>query len=206
MRRRHFDLAIPVSAWGTILCASIAVGGCHVDPLQPAPLVVHDGDRLLVADVIKGDEIVVAKGRETARVRLLGVFSFVHVGEPDPVIDLERAANTFLRGKVMGKTVTLNFGREPKDPHGRYLAYVSMDGKDLNREMIREGLVLTYTEFGVEREPDYLAAEAQSRAERRRIWSKPEVAPIIRRLRHQWAQSRWDSLKTRPQDPLLANP
>ena len=48
-----------------------------------------------------------------------------------------RQAVEFVRGRVEGREITLEFDRERKDRQGRLLAYVYSDGTLLNEELIR---------------------------------------------------------------------
>lgn len=82
---------------------------------------------------------------------------------------------------VMGKTVTLHYGGETRDRHGRALAHLTVEGEDgpiwVQAEMLRSGLARVYS-FPDNRSclDVLLTAEAQGRAERLGIWRDPYYA------------------------------
>ncbi len=71
---------------------------------------------------------------EKSRLRLIGIDIGLDKG---PVA---RQAVEFVRGRVEGREITLEFDRERKDRQGRLLAYVYSDGTLLNEDLIRSGL------------------------------------------------------------------
>lgn len=82
---------------------------------------------------------------------------------------------------VLGKLVTLHYGGETRDRHGRALAHVMVEGGDqplwVQAEMLRSGLARVYS-FPDNRSclDALFAAEAQARAERAGIWRDPYYA------------------------------
>ena len=77
---------------------------------------------------------------------------------------------------VDGKKIRLEFDNERLDRYGRWLAYVFVDDKMVNEELLRYGCATVYT-----RQPNMkylnrlLAAEQQAKKEKRGIWSPGEV-------------------------------
>jgi len=111
-----------------------------------ADCVLRDpGETARMARVIDGDTLALADGRH---VRLLGINApeLGHEGAPDE--PLARAATTALEtllgaDRHSGKTdaaVTLHTDRERLDHYGRVLAHVERGGRDLERDLLREGL------------------------------------------------------------------
>lgn len=82
---------------------------------------------------------------------------------------------------VLGETVTLHYGGENRDRHGRALAHVMVEGDGepvwVQAEMLRSGLARVYS-FPDNRSclDQLYAAEAQGRAERAGIWRDPYYA------------------------------
>lgn len=72
---------------------------------------------------------------------------------------------------------------EARDQHGRLLGTLWVDGRDINRELVAEGLAWVFGGFA----PDesLLEAEAEARRQRRGLWSDPHpIAPADWRTTH----------------------
>lgn len=98
--------------------------------------------------------------------------------EPWPLGDDARAKITDL---ALGETVSLYYGGESRDRHGRALAHVVVDGDDgpvwIQAEMLKAGLARVYS-FPDNRAclAELYAAERIGRAERRGVWRDPFYA------------------------------
>jgi endonuclease YncB( thermonuclease family) len=89
-----------------------------------------DNSRIVKVDrVIDGDTIEFNK----TSVRLLGI------NTPERGEKFYTEAKEFLEDKVLDKTVTLVSGREEKDRYGRLLAYIYLNGKNVNLEIVEQG-------------------------------------------------------------------
>lgn len=90
-------------------------------------------------------------------------------------------AKALISDLTLGETVTLHYGGENRDRHGRALAHVMVESADtpvwVQAEMLKAGLARVYS-FPDNRAclDDLLAAEAQGRADRRGIWRDPYYA------------------------------
>jgi endonuclease YncB( thermonuclease family) len=118
---------------------------------------------------------------------------------------MSRPAKTYLSVKLLDQTVTVTIGIPPKDPLGRYLGYAERDGVDVNRDLIVQGHALAYTEFGHEREADYLAADAEARAARRGVWADDKAQKMLVGLRRVWLEGRKQHTGKGIEDPFLAS-
>jgi micrococcal nuclease len=83
-----------------------------------------------VERAIDGDTIVV--GNNT-HVRLLGI------NTPEKGEFYYQEAKDFLSNLTLNKTVKLEYGKDKQDLYGRTLAYIILDGKNLNIEQVRNG-------------------------------------------------------------------
>ena len=104
-------------------------------------LLIHffdEGKVVIVERVIDGDTIVV----ENVSVRLLGINS------PERGEQYYKEAKEFLEGVVLNKTAMLKFGKEKQDRYNRTLAYVFVENKNLNLELIRNGFANFYFPSG----------------------------------------------------------
>ena len=112
-----------------------------------------------VTHVVDGDTVDVACGASgTDRVRLLNIDT-PERGEPG-----YHAASAALAERVAGERVWLAFetpNRPSRGRYGRLLAYLYVDGRNVNVEMVRAGWSDFYVKYGEGRFPDaFEAAEA----------------------------------------------
>ena len=86
-------------------------------------------------------------------------------------------AAEFNTDMVLGKEIELDYDVDCVDRYGRQLAYVTVDGVDLNRLIIERGYgcVLFIPPSGADLEPEYRALEATAKAEGRGVWGACEV-------------------------------
>lgn len=144
-----------------------------------------------VADVVDGDTVVLADGRQ---VRLVGIQA--------PKLSLGRAhvrdwplaadAKAALQRLATNQRVTLHTGGTAEDRHSRVLAHLvrAEDNLWIQGEILRQGMARVYT-FADNRRgaAAMLALEQQARAARRGIWAHPYYAirtpgDVGRRLDH----------------------
>jgi len=121
-----------------------------------------------VTRVVDGDTVDAECGNESGRVRLLNV-NTPERGEPG-YWEAGEALEDLLDGDVY-----LEFGdaeRPSYDRYGRLLAYLfDEDGRNLNRQMIRDGWSPYYREYGDGRFPDdFEDAEEDARDEELGLW------------------------------------
>jgi micrococcal nuclease len=160
------------------LAAGLALAGCT--PRDPGPPLTR---------IIDGDTVEVRYIDLPLAVRMVGVDAPESV-HPDAERNSEegREATAWLRGKLSGRRVRVEFARRSDgtiatDLHHRALAWIWVDGglpgrdtRDhlINEEMVREGVgrFLDYPEAA----PHARAlreAEAEARAARRGVWLTP---------------------------------
>jgi micrococcal nuclease len=97
------------------------------------------GGRARVLAVIDGDTIDVAWPGRSERVRLLGVDAPETVDERRPVGCFGPEASAFTNRRLSGRPVRLTFDRQHRDRFGRLLAYVEIDGRRFNDELLAGG-------------------------------------------------------------------
>jgi micrococcal nuclease len=136
-------------------------------PLEPAPL---PADVVQVEYVYDGDTLRVAPGE---RVRLIGVDTPETVKRDHPVEPFGPEATQFTRDFVAGGQVRLEFDRERIDRYGRHLAYVWVEGRMLNEELLRAGLGRFEPEYHYSEamKRRFRLAQDEARSARRGIWS-----------------------------------
>lgn len=120
------------------------------------------------ATVVDGDTIIV-EGLEQ-RVRLFGIDA---PEGKQPCIN--EAGKRFLCGskasetlyEIIGRNGRVNCDQLDTDRYGRAVAVCYLDGKDINREMVRQGWAVEYTAYSDGR---YTDAEQEARSAKRGLW------------------------------------
>jgi micrococcal nuclease len=129
----------------------------------------------VVMRVLDGDTIQVQIGSLTETVRYIGVNT--------PKIDDARgrpqygdAARQVSEALVMRQPVKLVLDVQPRDGHGRLLAYVYVAGLFVNAELVRRGFaeVASYPP-NVQHRAELVELQRQARQARRGLWAVPEV-------------------------------
>lgn len=129
------------------------------EPTGTTLLRVIDGDTLVVSGNAGSDE----------HVRLLAIDT------PERGERWHAEAGRALRKAVSAGSLRLEFevvGRLDRDRYGRILAYVYVDDRNVNVEMVRNGWSEYITRYGHSRYAnDFVEAEGEARSARRGIWS-----------------------------------
>jgi micrococcal nuclease len=98
-----------------------------------------DSPTVRVVAVIDGDTLDVTWGGRQERVRLLGVDTPETVDPQRPVGCYGPEASAFTHRRLQGRAVRLRFDRQRRDRFGRLLAYVEVDGRRFNDELLTGG-------------------------------------------------------------------
>ncbi len=139
---------------------------------EPAALPTPGESTYTVERVVDGDTLLLTN---KARVRLLGVDTPETVKPDHPVEPWGPEATDFTRQFLVDGQVRLELGHELKDDYGRWLAFVWVDDRLLNEELVRAGLspAVTYSLRSAPMKRRLLAAQAEAKKARRGIWSQP---------------------------------
>lgn len=126
-----------------------------------------------VMRVIDGDTIELESG---VKIRYLMVDTPEISNGGDCYGDNARQYNSDL---VLGKTVQLSFDEQCTDQYGRSLAYVSVDGKEVNSLLVRNGYacVLFIPPNGQSRVDEFNALQLDAKNARRGLWSACNPLP-----------------------------
>jgi len=98
-----------------------------------------DGPLARVTSVVDGDTLEVTVAGRPDRVRLLGVDTPETVDPHRPVGCYGPEASAFTGRRLSGRTVRLRFDRQRRDRYDRLLAYVEVDGRRFNDELLAGG-------------------------------------------------------------------
>lgn len=173
-RSLRYRLRRPLLVAGLILLVALlrffASNVPHPTPPETLPEGIYRVQR-----VVDGDTLVLEGG---ARVRLIGADTPETVQPNHPVEPFGPEATTFTKEFVNenGGEVYLQMDRERKDRFDRFLAYVFVDDRMLNEELIRAGLATARTEFNYSpsMKRRFRQAEEDAKAEGRGLWSSKE--------------------------------
>ena len=126
----------------------------------------------VVARAIDGDTIELTSGE---RIRYLLVDTPESVNGATDCFGQE--AKTFNHDLVLGHQVTLRYDTECTDRFGRLLAYVSVDGQEVNSLLVSRGYacVLYIPPNGTDRRSEFETLEAQAKAANRGMWASCPV-------------------------------
>ena len=100
---------------------------------------LEDSETGIVERVIDGDTIVLDNEEH---VRLLGI------NTPEKREYLHDEAQNFLSENILGKNVSLEFGKQKIDRYNRTLAYVFLGNKNINLESVKNGFSNYYFPSG----------------------------------------------------------
>ncbi|MFY0583516.1 thermonuclease family protein [Cystobacter fuscus] len=119
--------------------------------------------------MVDGDTVVLQSGE---RVRYLLVDTPESTGGKRDCFGAE--SRDFNRSLVEGRVVRLTYGEACTDRYGRLLAYVSVDGREVNSLLAQEGYacVLYVPPAGGSRRSEFQALESAARRARRGMWGQ----------------------------------
>jgi len=143
-----------------ILIAATAIAIVQAAPpstLTGKVVGVHDGDTLTVLDAASVQH----------KVRLQGIDA-PERGQPFGTVARERLA-----ALTMGQTVTVE--TLGQDRYGRTLGRIVIEGQDVNRQMVLDGLAWHYVRYS--KAEALTAAEREARAAGRGLWADREPVP-----------------------------
>jgi micrococcal nuclease len=140
---------------------------CHAGrTIEGTVRAVYDGDTIMLVT------------RESSRVktRLYGIDA-PETAKPDtPGQPYGDAAKRTLRGKVLGKRVTAEV--VDVDQYQRTVAVIRLAGRDINREMVTEGMAWAYRRYlQGPYASEYLSAESRARSRRDGLWRDVNPQP-----------------------------
>lgn len=136
-----------------------------------------------VERVVDGDTIVLRGVPE--RLRLQGIDTPETVKEDTPVQPWGPEATAFTKAFVAeaGGRLRVEVDGEPRDRHGRYLAFVWHEHRMLNEELLQEGFARTLLQFdyGSAKKSRFRKAQRAAQKAERGIWSKSDAAVGVQR-------------------------
>ncbi len=127
-----------------------------------------------VARIVDGDTIELDNG---VKIRYLMVNTPETTGGKNECYG-ENAVQ-FNTDLVAGKRIQLDYDVQCKDMFGRTLAYVTVDGTEVNTELVKRGFacVLHIPPNGNDRADEFEALEDEAKAENRGLWGQCDPIP-----------------------------
>lgn len=131
----------------------------------------------MVRAVYDGDTVLLATREESRlKVRLYGIDA-PETKKPDkpgqPYGDISRRT---LMYKVMGRRVTAEI--VDIDQYKRAVAIIRYEGRDINREMVSEGMAWAYRQYlQGPYESEYIGSETRARSRRAGLWRESNPQP-----------------------------
>ena len=154
--------------WCVIMLLILLSAGSPVaaETLRGMVKAVHDGDTV----------VLVGRGTGRVTVRLYGIDA-PETRKPDkPGQPYGSQAKRVLMFKVLGKEVTVEV--QDRDQYGRVVGVLQLAGRDINAEMVAEGMAWAYRQFlNGPYASRYIALEEQARRQRRGLWRDPNPQP-----------------------------
>jgi micrococcal nuclease len=136
--------------------------------------------KALVRQIIDGDTIVVQKEGDPAdqlvRVRLQGIDAPELYQDNEHISVIGIIAKDYIRSLLLNKKIELQFDTIKQDAYGRTIAYVFLDGVDVQQKLLTSGLAYAYREYEVGRLSEYEAYEALARKAKVGIWDTNELS------------------------------
>jgi micrococcal nuclease len=124
-----------------------------------------------VVQVLDGDTIVAQRGSYRDTIRLLGVDTPETHHPTKPVQCYGPEASAYTASRLFGQLVRLEDDVERHDIYGRRLAYVYLDGRNFEEELLRKGYArLLVIEPNHAHARDMLDEELDARARRVGLW------------------------------------
>jgi len=137
-----------------------------------------------VSEVIDGDTFAFFCDNKREKVRIIGIDSPETVHPSKPVECFGKEAGAKLKQLIGDKYVTLvKNPAENRDVYGRLLRYVHYLGRDIGKQMIKEGYAHSYKKYPHPRLDDYNSDEKEAREKRTGLWgdvcNPQEEAPMV---------------------------
>lgn len=150
-----------------MLCVIGLAHGAEVDP--------EPGFTARIIAVLDGDTVLIRRDGDLIKIRL------ADIDAPEHAQAFGEASKQSLSGMVQGKQV--NVVSRAIDQYGRMVAYLSIDGMDVNNEQIKRGMAWEYSSF--HRNHALRSMQSEARSSRLGLWSQGKpIAPWIWRKQH----------------------
>lgn len=132
-----------------------------------------------VLRVVDGDTIVVELYGKQEKVRLIGVDTPETVDPRKSVQYYGKEASNYTRSQLEWKDIDLEFDFNPRDKYDRLLAYVWIDRKNFDSELIRLGYGRAYLRFPFRYFKEFEKIGRDAEKNKLGLWADPEVKKML---------------------------
>lgn len=132
-----------------------------------------------VTHVVDGDTIDVNLNCKIERIRFIGIDTPETVDPRKPVQCFGKEASDNAKALLTDKTVILEFDstQDRRDKYGRLLAYVFLDGIDMDEQFVADGFAREYTyKIPYEYQAEFRADQKTAKAEGLGLWATSTCA------------------------------
>lgn len=150
-----------------VLLLSPALAAAQPHTLTGEVVAVHDGDTLTILE-----------NRTQTKIRLAEIDA-PELGQP-----YGKKAKNELSSLAFNKTASIIV--EGLDRYGRTIGRITVEGMDVNAELVKRGAAWVYRKYS--KDPSFLTLEQKAREARTGLWAIPEPIPPW-----EWRKSRSDT-------------
>ena len=120
-----------------------------------------------MSSIVDGDTVDLVSGE---RIRLLSIDTPETTGGKNDCYGQQ--AKTFTSDFLLGKKVTIVYDTECTDRYGRTLAYLAVNGAEVNKALVEGGFACAYTPFaaGESRREEFETLETVAKTNRTGMW------------------------------------
>ena len=118
-----------------------------------------------VVSVHDGDTITILAEKEQVKIRLFGIDA------PELKQPYGKKSKQFLSNLIAGQIVEVK--ENGNDRYGRTIGTVSLNGEDINAQMVENGYAWAYRRFSKK----YAPQESEAKFEERGLWSDDPIPP-----------------------------
>lgn len=154
---------------------------------QKSEAAVETGEIVTLERILDADTITVRKeGGETVAVRIVGIKAFNPQPAREPTARWGLAARDALEKACREKPIRVMLGTPPQDKHGRTLATLYVDDRDVGLDLVRAGVALVYTVYPFPSMSMYLGEQEAAQGKQKGLWGDAVVAERARLLSQEW--------------------
>ncbi len=130
----------------------------------------------MVKAVFDGDTVLLVGNGGRMKVRLYGIDAPETAKKGKPGQPVAAQSKRVLMYKTMGRVVMVDI--QEKDQYGRAVGVVRLAGRDINAEMVAEGMAWAYRRYlSGPYASEYIGLEERARKQRRGLWRDGNPLP-----------------------------
>jgi micrococcal nuclease len=147
-----------------------------IDPDIAKVMRVIDGDTIDVRIFVADENSRLQNKVE--RVRLIGVDTPETVHPFQLLEFFGKEASSYTKSRLEGKNIRLEYDLTKRDKYGRILAYVFIDDRHFNAELIEKGFAFAYLRFPFKYREEFRLLELKAKDMKAGMWKSDEVEEI----------------------------